>query len=133
MSRYSPRAATSTSHADAFALTPRVKMYTLGRDFLPPEIHAGGLRYHGKTPILSLLVNKKVVSPVAVSQEKAFHAGKLFFESEGILPAPESSNAIAQVLVEVENATRHRRTPTIIFCLSGHGYLDLEGYARSQP
>jgi tryptophan synthase beta chain len=118
-------------HADAFALTPRVKMYTLGRDFLPPEIHAGGLRYHGKTPILSLLVNKGLVSPAAISQEKAFHAGKLFFETEGILPAPESSHAIAQVLVEVEIAMHHGRTPTIVFCLSGHGYLDLEGYARA--
>jgi tryptophan synthase beta chain len=77
------------------------------------------------------LVNKGLVSPAAISQEKAFHAGKLFFETEGILPAPESSHAIAQVLVEVEIAMHHGRTPTIVFCLSGHGYLDLEGYARA--
>src|SRR5207244_3197302 len=88
--------------ADAFGLTTQVKMYTLGRDFLPDEIHAGGLRYHGKSPILSLLVHEGRIEAVAIDQNDAFLAGQMFFESEGVLAAPESSHAIAQVIREVE-------------------------------
>jgi tryptophan synthase beta chain len=116
-------------HADAFGFTPQVKMYTLGRQFVPDKIHAGGLRYHGKSPILSLLVHHAVIEAAAVDQKQAFEAGRVFFEAEGILPAPESCHAIAQVLVEVEQASQEGRNPTIIFCLSGTGYLDLQGYA----
>ncbi len=115
--------------ADAFALGPRVKMYTLGKDFVPPRIHAGGLRYHGKSPILSLLVHHGVVEAVAVGQSDAFVAGQIFFESEGIIPAPESSHAIAHVINEVEEQKRKGSTPTIVFCLSGTGYLDLASFA----
>ncbi|MFY9621489.1 MAG: TrpB-like pyridoxal phosphate-dependent enzyme [Pyrinomonadaceae bacterium] len=115
--------------ADAFGLTTQVKMYTLGREFLPDEIHAGGLRYHGKSPILSLLVHERRIEAVAVDQEDAFVAGKLFFEAEGILAAPESSHAIAQVIKEVKKEKEAGTTPTIVFCLSGTGYLDLQSYA----
>ncbi len=117
-------------HADAFGYTPRVKMYTLGREFLPPEIHAGGLRYHGKSPILSLLVHGGHVEAVAVSQEEAFDAGRLFLEVEGILPAPESAHAIAQVIREVQSARERGVALTLVFCLSGHGYLDLQNYGQ---
>jgi tryptophan synthase beta chain len=117
-------------HADAFGYTPRVKMYTLGRDFLPAEIHAGGLRYHGKSPILSLLVHQGLVEAVAVEQTEAFNAGKVFMESEGILPAPESAHAIAHVMSEVESEKRKGSSATIVFCLSGTGYLDLQSYAN---
>jgi tryptophan synthase beta chain len=117
-------------HADAFGYTPLVKMYTLGRDFVPAEIHAGGLRYHGKSPILSLLVHQGIVEAVAVDQDVAFAAGRLFFEQEGILPAPESSHAIAHVLVEVAREKRAGTASTIVFCLSGTGYLDLQSYAK---
>lgn len=116
-------------YADAFGLTTQVKMYTLGRAFLPDEIHAGGLRYHGKSPILSLLVHEDVVEAVAVDQTDAFRAGRMFFESEGIIPAPESAHAIAYVMREVENQKSNGATPTIVFCLSGTGYLDLQSYA----
>jgi tryptophan synthase beta chain len=104
-------------------------MYTLGREFLPDEIHAGGLRYHGKSPILSLLVNQGCIEAVAMNQDEAFHAGKVFFESEGILPAPESAHAIAYVMAEVERQKRSGTAATIVFCLSGTGYLDLQSYA----
>ena len=115
---------------DGFGLTPYVKMYTLGREFIPPKIHAGGLRYHGKSPILSLLVYEKQIEAVAVDQEDAFAAARLFFEAEGIIPAPESSHAIAQVVRCVKEEIDGGSTSTIVFCLSGTGYLDLEGYAK---
>lgn len=117
-------------YADAFGLTTRVKMYTLGRDFLPDEIHAGGLRYHGKSPILSLLVHEGVIEAVSVRQGDAFEAGKLFFESEGIIPAPESSHAVAQVINEVRREMAEGTASTIVFCLSGTGYLDLQSFAN---
>jgi tryptophan synthase beta chain len=115
-------------HADAFGLTPLVKMYTLGRQFLPADIHAGGLRYHGKSPILSLLVDRGIIEALAVSQEDAFKACKMFFESEGILPAPESGHAIACVIAEAEREKQNGRASTIVFCLSGTGYLDIQAY-----
>jgi tryptophan synthase beta chain len=115
--------------ADAFGLTTQVKMYTLGRNFLPDEIHAGGLRYHGKSPILSLLVHEGRIEAAAVDQNEAFLAGKIFFESEGILAAPESSHAIAHVIKEIEREKREGTAATIVFCLSGTGYLDLQSYS----
>jgi tryptophan synthase beta chain len=114
---------------DGFGLTPSVKMYTLGRGFIPSQIHAGGLRYHGKSPILSLLVHKQVIEAVAVDEGDAFRAAQLFFEAEGILPAPESSHAIAQVLRQVNDDVRNGVKSNIVFCLSGTGYLDLAGYS----
>lgn len=116
-------------YADAFGFTTQVKMYTLGREFLPANIHAGGLRYHGKSPILSLLVHKGWIEAVAIDQERAFIAGKAFFESEGILPAPESAHAIAHVMTEVEREKENGSAATIVFCLSGTGYLDIQSYA----
>jgi tryptophan synthase beta chain len=116
-------------YADAFGLTPKVKMYTLGCEFLPERMHAGGLRYHGKSPLLSYLHHEGIVEAAAVSASEAFHAGRLFFESEGILAAPESCHAIAQVMKEVSKLKAGGGRPTIGFCLSGTGYLDLAGYA----
>ena len=115
---------------DRFGLTPSVQMYTLGRDFVSPEIHAGGLRYHGKSPLLSLMIHEGLVTAVAIDQEEAFRAGRLFFESEGVLPAPESSHAIAQVLRQIKEDIRRDAKSTIVFCLSGTGYLDLSAYAK---
>ena len=116
-------------HADTFEFTPRYKMFTLGHEFVPPRIHAGGLRYHGKATILSLLAAKGLIEAVDVDQADAFNAGRLFFLAEGVLPAPESSHAIAAVISIVEYAKGNNQTPTIIFSLSGNGYLDLQGYA----
>lgn len=117
-------------YADFFRQTPMILMYTLGHSFIPPEVHSGGLRYHGKSPILSLLVHKGMIDPVAISQEEAFSAGRRFFEAESIVPAPESSHAIAATIREAVRLREEGRSPDLVFCLSGTGYLDLQGYAR---
>ena len=115
-------------NADYWGFTPVVKMYTLGRKFIPPEIHSGGLRYHGKSPILSLLRLHNIVEASAITQEDAFAAGVLFFRSQGVLIAPETGHAVAQVIEEVRRAKQESRRPTIVFCLSGTGYLDVTAY-----
>jgi len=115
--------------ADAFGLTPKVKMYTLGREFLPEKMHAGGLRYHGKSPLLSYLFDRGTVEADSASAREAFDAGRLLLESEGILAAPESCHAVAQVIREVEKFKSAGQKATLAFCLSGTGYLDLAGYA----
>ncbi|EKE14435.1 MAG: hypothetical protein ACD_12C00506G0001, partial [uncultured bacterium] len=117
-------------YQDYYGYTPMVKMLTLGHKFVPPQLHSGGLRYHGKTPILSLLVTKGVVEPHSIKQEDAFIANKIFYETEGVLAAPESGHAIAQTILEAKKAKRAKKTPAIIFCLSGNGFLDLAGYAK---
>ncbi len=116
--------------ADSFKLTHLLKMYTLGHDFIPPKIHAGGLRYHGKSTILSLMVHKGLIKPVAIPQEECFRAGQIFLKCEGVLPAPESNHAIAAVMRAVEHDRASGIKRNIVFCLSGTGYLDLVGYAR---
>ncbi|MGH9346363.1 MAG: TrpB-like pyridoxal phosphate-dependent enzyme [Vicinamibacterales bacterium] len=114
--------------ADFNGQTPRIAMYTLGHRFQPPPVHAGGLRYHGKTPTLSYLVKEKIVMPRAYSQRSVFEAGRLFLACEGVLPAPESSHAVLAAIDEAERATAEHCRRVIVFCLSGHGYLDLAGY-----
>lgn len=116
-------------YADAFKLTPKIKMYTLGHQFVPPKIHSGGLRYHGKSPILSLMVKKGLVGATAIAQEYAFETGGIFYECEGVLPAPESAHAIAATIDAVKKAQAEGCRKDIVFCLSGTGYLDLKGYA----
>jgi tryptophan synthase beta chain len=115
-------------HGDSAGLTPLLYMYTLGRDFIPPPIHAGGLRYHGMAPLVSHLVSLGHVRPRAYSQERVFAAAKMFFASEGVLPAPESAHAIAAVIDEAQAAREERREPVILFNLSGHGFLDISAY-----
>ncbi len=111
---------------DVAQMTPLMQMYTLGHDFIPPGIHAGGLRYHGMAPIVSALVRDKVIEPIAVHQLECFEAGVLFARTEGIIPAPESCHAIRAAIIE---ATKDKNEPkTILFNLSGHGMLDLASY-----
>ncbi|WP_448378512.1 TrpB-like pyridoxal phosphate-dependent enzyme [Fervidobacterium sp.] len=112
---------------DSAGLTPMMKMYTLGKNFVPPAIHAGGLRYHGAAPIVSKLLYEKLISAEAVSQDEVFEAGKLFAKVEGIVPAPESAHAIAYVVKEA----RKNEKKTIVFTLSGHGHFDLNAYVCS--
>jgi tryptophan synthase beta chain len=112
--------------ADYGKHTPRISMYTLGHDFQPPKIHSGGLRYHGKTPVLSALVKNGIVETRTVSQPSVFEAGRILLTTEGILPAPESSHAIKAAIDLAANA---KAGDVIVVCLSGHGYLDLKGYA----
>ncbi|WP_456369806.1 TrpB-like pyridoxal phosphate-dependent enzyme [Geoglobus sp.] len=115
-------------HGDIAGLTPLLKMYTLGRDFVPPPIHAGGLRYHGDAPSLSLLVKHGIVRARAVGQVDTFRAGKIFAETEGIVPAPESTHAIKVAIDEALKARESGEEKVIVFNLSGHGHFDLKAY-----
>jgi tryptophan synthase beta chain len=114
---------------DASGHTPLLYMHSLGKDFIPPAIHAGGLRYHGMSPLISHLHDKKMIEAKAVSQEKVFDAAKVFIQTEGILPAPESSHAIAAVIEEALIAKKENKKKVIVFNLSGHGYFDFNAYA----
>ncbi len=113
---------------DTVGLTPLIKMHTLGHDFVPPGIHAGGLRYHGMAPLVSAAVEQGLVEAVAVHQLQVFDASRLFFHTEGIIPAPESGHAILAAVEEAKRMKAEKRAGTICFNLSGHGFLDLASY-----
>lgn len=113
---------------DTAQMTPLLKMHSLGADFMPPAIHAGGLRYHGMAPLVSLLVEKGMAEAVAVDQSDIFKAAVMFARTEGIVPAPESSHAICQAIVEANQAKEEGKEKVILFNLSGHGFLDLGAY-----
>jgi tryptophan synthase beta chain len=115
-------------YGDTAKLAPIVKMYTLGHDFVPPGIHAGGLRYHGASPLLSHLVNLGYIDAKAYTQLPVFEAAIQFARTEGILPAPESSHAIRAAVDEAIEAREEGRPRVILFCLSGHGHFDLSAY-----
>ncbi|MEM0100608.1 MAG: TrpB-like pyridoxal phosphate-dependent enzyme [Desulfurococcaceae archaeon] len=115
-------------HGDTAGLTPLLKMYTLGHRYTPPPIHAGGLRYHGVAPTLALLVKNKIVKPIAYHQTDVFEAARLFAQVEGIVPAPESAHAVKAVIDIAVEAKKKKEEKVIIFNMSGHGLLDLQGY-----
>ena len=115
-------------YGDTAKMAPVVKMYTLGHDFVPPTIHAGGLRYHGMSPILSLLKKLGLIEAVAVHQVPVFQAAHLFANTEGIIPAPESAHAIRVAVDEALDAKAKGEKRVIVFNLSGHGYFDLTAY-----
>jgi tryptophan synthase beta chain len=118
----------SYDYGDTAGMTPIVKMYTLGHDFMPPSIHAGGLRYHGMAPTLSGLVNAGLVEAVSVAQTKVFEAAVTFARTEGILPAPESAHAIRTAIDVALIAKETGEKKVILFNLSGHGHFDLTAY-----
>jgi len=113
---------------DEAGYTPFVPMYTLGHTFAPPHIHAGGLRYHGAGAIVSQLRKDELIEAVDIKQMDAFKAAVLFAQTESIIPAPESSHAIAAVIQEAEKAKEEGKAKTILFNLSGHGLIDLASY-----
>jgi tryptophan synthase beta chain len=113
---------------DTVGLTPLLKMYTVGHDFVPKPIHAGGLRYHGDAPLISFLYDQKIIEAVAYPQKPIFASAILFAKAEGIIPAPESAHAIKAVIDEAEKCKREKRRAVILFNLSGHGLLDLTAY-----
>jgi tryptophan synthase beta chain len=115
-------------YGDTAKLTPLVKMYTLGHDFVPPGIHAGGLRYHGASPLCSALLDQGVLEARAYPQLPVFEAAVQFARTEGILPAPESSHAIKAAVDEAVAAREEGRGRVILFNLSGHGHFDLAAY-----
>jgi tryptophan synthase beta chain len=113
---------------DTGKLTPLIKMYTLGHDFVPPGIHAGGLRYHGASPLISHLVHQGHIQAKSYSQLPVFEAAVQFARTEGILPAPESAHAIRAAVDEALVAREEGRARVILFGLSGHGHFDLSAY-----
>ena len=110
---------------DEAGYTPLIPMYTLGHDFSPANIHAGGLRYHGGGAIISQLKRDNLVDAVDIPQLESFKAAALFARTEGIIPAPESSHAIAATIREALKAKVEGRAPVILFNLSGHGHIDM--------
>jgi len=115
---------------DTAGMTPLLLMYTLGHDFVPSPIHAGGLRYHGAAPTVSQLVKKKVVKPVAYQQKEVFEAAMMFARTEGVIPAPETSHAIKAAIDLALEAKKKNEKKIIALNFSGHGLLDLGGYQQ---
>ena len=115
---------------DTAGMTPLLLMYTLGHDFVPSAIHAGGLRYHGAAPTVSALVKSKVVKPISYQQKEVFEAAHLFAKTEGIIPAPETSHAIKAAIDLALEAKKKNEEKVIAFNFSGHGLLDLGGYQQ---
>jgi tryptophan synthase beta chain len=113
---------------DTAGLTPLMPMYTLGHDFVPPPVHAGGLRYHGDSPLLCGLVKTGLIEPRAYRQNDAFAAAVRFARAEGIIPAPEPAHAIRAVLEEADAARETGEKRVILFGLCGHGHFDLAAY-----
>jgi len=113
---------------DTAGMAPLVKMHTLGATFIPPPVHAGGLRYHGMASIISELYDQKIIEAYSARQLEAFSAAVTFLRAEGIVPAPEASHAIAQVIREAHKATAAGTSPVILFNLCGHGHFDMSAY-----
>jgi tryptophan synthase beta chain len=115
-------------HGDTARLTPLVPMHTIGHDFIPAPIHAGGLRYHGIAPTISRLVSEKKMETRAYNQVEVFDAAKIFIQSEGIIPAPEPAHAIKGAVDEALRCKETGEKKTILFLLCGHGYFDMQAY-----
>jgi len=113
---------------DTAGLTPLIKMYSMGHDFIPPSDHAGGLRYHGMSPLVALLVHEGIVEPRAIPQTGVFKSGVLFARTEGIVPAPETCHAIKTGIDEALKCKKTGEEKNIVINFSGHGLLDLAGY-----
>jgi tryptophan synthase beta chain len=117
---------------DTAETTPLLMMYTLGHKFMPPSIHAGGLRYHGMSPMVSHALKLGLMEAQAYPQTKVFEAAALFAQAEGTVPAPESAHAIAAVIDEAVKAREAGKKKVLLFNLSGHGLLDLSSYETHQ-
>ena len=113
---------------DKSGMTPLIAMYTLGHDFVPSPIHAGGLRYHGMSPLVSAAANQGLLTPRAIHQLECFEAAVRFARAEGLIVAPETSHAVAATIQEANKAKDEGKEKVIVFNLSGHGLLDLQGY-----
>ncbi len=115
-------------HGDAGRMIPLVLMHTLGHDFVPDPIHAGGLRYHGMAPTLSLMVNEGVIGVEAYNQVETFEAAMLFAQTEGIIPAPEPAHAVKATIEEAIRCRETGEEKTLLFLLCGHGHFDMKAY-----
>ena len=117
-------------YGDTAQLTPLLKMFTLGHNFVPAGIHAGGLRYHGCAPLVSLLVDQKVIKPISYHQNEVFKSAVFFANVEGPLPAPETAHAIHAAIVEARKAKETGEEKCIVLNYSGHGHFDLASYDK---
>ena len=117
-------------YGDTAGCTPLLMMYTLGSEFIPKSIHAGGLRYHGMAPLVSAAYDQNLLTAVAYDQTETFEAGVTFAKTEGIIAAPESCHAIKGAIDKALECKATGEEKTIVFCLSGHGFLDLYGYEQ---
>jgi tryptophan synthase beta chain len=117
-------------HGDTAKMTPLLPMYTLGHGFIPEPIHAGGLRYHGMSPLVSAALKDKLINPMAIDQIECYEAGILFARTEGIVPAPETNHAIAGAIREAKKAREEGKEKVILFNFSGHGLMDMVGYDK---
>jgi len=124
------RAPFAYDHGDVAKMTPLLPMHTLGHDFIPPPIHAGGLRYHGIAPLISQTIVEGLVDPLAIHQLECYEAAVTFARTEGIIVAPETSHAVAAAIREANKAKEEGKEKVIIFNLSGHGLMDLTGYDK---
>jgi tryptophan synthase beta chain len=115
---------------DSAGMTPKLMMYTLGHDFVPSPIHAGGLRYHGMAPLVSKLLKLGIIEARALHQVPCFEAALMFAKAEGIVPAPESSHAIRMAIEVAEECKADGQAKTIVFNLSGHGHFDMSSYQQ---
>ncbi len=114
--------------ADSAKMTPLLFMYTLGHNFMPPSIHAGGLRYHGDSPIISRLHKDGLIEATTLKQNEVFEAAVLFAKTEGIIPAPETAHAIKAAINEALIAKEEQKQKNILICFSGHGHFDMAAY-----
>lgn len=117
-------------HGDVAKMTPLLPMHSLGHSFIPAPIHAGGLRYHGMAPLVSQAVVDGLMAPIAIDQIECYKAGQVFSRTEGIIPAPETTHAIAATIREAEKAKQEGKEKVILFNFSGHGLMDLVGYDK---
>jgi len=117
-------------HGDTAGMTPLMPMHSLGHQFMPPPIHAGGLRYHGIAPLISQAVVEGLLAPRSAQQLKCYEAAVMWARTEGFIPAPETSHAIAAVIDEAVKAREEAKEKVILFCWSGHGLMDLVGYDK---
>jgi tryptophan synthase beta chain len=113
---------------DTAGMTPLLPMYTLGHDFVPAPIHAGGLRYHGAGVVVSQLLKDQLIEAISHKQLECFEAGMMFAKHEGIVPAPETTHAIATAIQEANRCKEEGKSETILIHLCGHGYFDLKAY-----
>lgn len=117
-------------HGDTAKMTPLLPMHTLGHNFIPEAIHAGGLRYHGMSPLVSAALVDKLIDPISIDQIECYEAGILFARTEGIVPAPETTHAIAGAIREAKKAAEEGKQKVIVFNFSGHGLMDMVGYDK---
>lgn len=117
-------------HGDTARMTPLLPMHSLGHAFVPPPLHAGGLRYHGMSPTVSQLVTEGIIKAKSVTQLDSYKAGALLAKTEGLIPAPETTHALACVIDEAKKAKEEGKEKVILFNWSGHGLLDLSAYEK---